>query len=149
MPDHALDTLQGLHNVTLEMTVSFWYCNPTLWECVFTWNGWGHNCQIVPHRMIVLWVVLWTYISCLYEYSIRNAYTPPLDCCPTFWHLLKNIYIGMVIMEPWLLRVIWYIQPCICHCVFFVITKFSKQSVKSLVLSWWCGWPHHRMTAQS
>ncbi len=154
MPDCTFDTLEGLHNVPLEMTAPFWYCDPTLWESTFTWDRWQHNCQIIPHegapcRMIALWVVLWTHVSYLFRYSTWNTYTPPLDRCPAFWYLLKNVHIGMVITEPWPLRVIWHIQPCIHHCVFLVVTKFLKQSTESLVLSWWCRHPCHRTTAQS
>jgi hypothetical protein len=62
------------------------------------------------------------------------SYTPRLDCCPAFWDLLKNVHIGTEITKPWLLRVIWYIQPHIHYRVFFIVTKFSKQSANSLVL---------------
>ena len=97
MPDCTLDALEGLHNVTLETTAAFWYCDSPLWECMLAWDWWWHNCKIVlceqtPCGMIALCIVLWDFVSHLSEYSVQNPYTPPLDCCPAFWHLLTNIH---------------------------------------------------------
>ena len=88
------------------------------------------------------------YLSFMSWYWNWSTYTTPLDFSPAFQHLLRNIHIHMVIMNPWPLRVIWYIQSSIHCCIFFIVTELSKQCIQSLVLSWLHRWPCCRAAAQ-
>ena len=139
MSNCALNALQGLNNVTLEAVAAFWYRDPTLRKCTLTWYRRWHYCQVVsrkraPGWMVTLRVVLQNHES---EYPSWNqdTYPPPLHCRPPIWHLFDNIHIRSVITKPWPLRIIWYEQPSIHRCIFFVVTEFPKQSTQSFCLS--------------